>query len=413
MSDADFTNDDAPVAGGVTAKLDEADLPDADGFAEDGIDAVEEDAAADEATVRAEEDAAAAAAAAEYPEEYAAQRESIWTRVKWGRTVLALVFLFLVVAASLFAWNRWFRYDDALDIQGSWRDVQTGNVMEVNENCIKLAEDAVYEYRIDTVEKTITYTFGDATGQSSYRFSEDRRQLVLEDGAGADWGLALHFYDDPGFSEGELADGLTRLEKISDDVPNISLPGSSRPASPLSHGPSSRLSSEASSSFEPIIVTPSSSAASLAAASSDAASSADADKDDEDDKPKASQTVPDENGNVVGPDRNAKGYYDSNGIFVPVSYGHFNEAGDWIDDIGGYTDASGTWIEGPSGYYGYDGVWVDYATEIAESLQQQNAAAAGGYYDQNGVWVDTTGSAGQDTAGGYYDQNGAWVEGAA
>lgn len=309
------------------------------------------------------------------------QVAGFFSRVKWGRVALACIFAFLVLAASLFVWNRWYRFDDVADIQGTWRDINSGATMEVNEFYIKLAEDAVYEYSIDTNAKSIHYFFGGNEGFSSYRFSEDRTQLVLEDGAETDWGLVFHFRDDPGFAEGALEDGLTRLEKVSSEVPSITLPGGNRPAGALVQ--SKPQSSSASSASSGKIGTQSGSSG----ASSREGSSSSA--------PVASQTEPDENGLIVGPDRNAKGYYDSNGIFVPVSYGHFDESGNWVQDSGGYYSSDGVWVEGASGYYDASGTWVNYNAQSEASTgttDQPDTAAEGtsGYYDQYGNWVDTS-----------------------
>ena len=328
---------------------------------------------------------------------------SIFSRIKWGRVVLACVFAFLVLAAALFVWNRWYRFDDIADIQGTWRDVNSGATMEVNATHIKIAEDAAYEYTIDTTAKTIRYSFGGSEGFSSYRFSEDRQKLVLEDGVETDWALVFHFHDDPGFAEGDLPEGMTRLEKTSSDIPTIKLPGSSRPAGDLVQSEPQKPSASSSGAA--------SSTAAVSSFGKEASSAASS-------KPKASQTEPDENGYIVGPDRNAKGYYDDQGIFVPVSYGHFNDSGDWIDDgAGGYLDAEGNWIEGPTGYYDGNGSWVDYAAQAQESTNNTQGSGntdsdsgnKSGYYDQYGNWVDTSNwgnTPANNTAGDSY-QDGA------
>lgn len=320
-----------------------------------------------------------------------AQFVSFFSRVKWGRVALACIFAFLVLAASLFVWNRWYRFDDVADIQGTWRDVTSGATMEVNESYIKLADDAVYEYVLDTNAKSIRYTFGNSEGFSSYRFSEDRTQLVLEDGAGTDWGLVFHFHDDPGFAEGELADGLTRLEKVSNEVPAISAPGSNRPAGALVQSKPQGSSASSSSSGKTGEAGQAGNAGSAGAASSSSSRGENASL-----AASVSQTEADENGLIVGPDRNAKGYYDENGIFVPVSYGHISESGNWVEDSGGYYGSDGSWVEGPSGYYGADGSWVDYSMQSdvsGDASGQANAAGAdtsgqSGYYDQYGNWID-------------------------
>ncbi len=331
------------------------------------------------------------ASAAEYDVQPAlSMQESlgILSRIKWGRVALACIFAFLVLAAALFVWNRWYRFDDIADIQGTWRDVNSGATMEVNATHIKIAEDAAYEYTIDITAKTIHYSFGGNEGFSSYRFSEDRQKLVLEDGVETDWGLVFHFRDDPGFAEGELAEGMTRLEKTSNDIPTIKLPGSSRPAGELVQSEPQKPVSSSSNAASQNAVSSTEAVSSLGKDASGATSS----------KPKASQTEPDENGYIVGPDRNAKGYYDDQGIFVPVSYGHFDDTGEWIDDgAGGYLDAEGNWIEGPTGYYDGNGSWVDYAAQAQESANggqgsgnAEGGSEGSGYYDQYGNWVDTS-----------------------
>ncbi len=164
----------------------------------------------------------------------APRRRSLFSRIPWGRVGLLLVLAFFVAAVALFVWNRWYRFDDAADIQGTWRDEATGSILELDGENMRIARDVVYSYTLNTAEKTISYRLGDDTGFSSYRFSEDRKHLVLEDGVGTDWGLVFHFRDDPGFSDAALPDGMTRLEKASDEVPAIALPGSLRPQQPIS-----------------------------------------------------------------------------------------------------------------------------------------------------------------------------------
>ena len=297
---------------------------------------------------------------------------------------LAILFVFLLTAAALFVWNRWYRYDDVADFQGTWRDVSSGAEMQVHATHIMLAEDAVYEYKIDTFNKQISYVFGHDEGSSSYRFSEDRSHLVLEDSVETDWSLVFHFRDDPGFAEGELPDGTTRLEKVSSDIPEIVVPGSNRNPSEITISEPQKSSSSSS-----------------AAADADSSSSNASSSSDEEKAPQASQTVPDENGFVVSPDRNSKGYYDKQGIFVAVSYGHFDAKGNWVEDPGGYTDENGYWVEGPSGYYGLDGLWVEFGAKEEEESEDEKASEA-----ESGDSSSSKASSGE----GYYDQYGRWID---
>ena len=83
---------------------------------------------------------------------------------------------------------------------------------------LKIADDVAYEYTIDTKEKTITYTFGNASGTASYRFSPDRNVLIIDENTGTDWMMALHLKDDPILSGSEVPEGVSKLVRLSDDI---------------------------------------------------------------------------------------------------------------------------------------------------------------------------------------------------
>lgn len=380
MADTKQTPEDAPeLASGVPAAQDAEVSHTSDVPGDASEDTAAPDAAEADASAPADDTGAAPAKTATPSRLASLEAPAFLSRIKWGRILVALVLAFILLAVGLFAWNRWYRFNDAADIIGTWRDVNSGSVMEVSETHLKLAKDAVYAYELDTFNKQITYTFSDAKGFSSYRFSEDRQQLVLEDGVETDWMLVLHFRDDPGFAEGDLAEGLTRLEKISSDVPSISTPGSKRPDSPLAHEPSSLATASSSSSGPISLYGPGSSKDSSSSSSSSAS-----EEEEEDD------------GLIVGPDRNAKGYYDANGIFVPVSQGHYDANGNWVDsDETGYYDANGLWVKWPDestgGYYDEYGNWVEPVDDGTDnSATEEVPTGESGYYDQNGNWVDTT-----------------------
>lgn len=296
----------------------------------------------------------------DYASEEDASGGGFFSRVRWGRVALAILFAFLVLAACLFAWNRWYRFDDLADIQGSWRDASTGKMLEINDSYLKIDGDVVYEYTLDTFGKTITYKLNDDQGQSSYRFSENRRLLVLEDGAGTDWGLVLHFRDDPGFADDELPDGMTRLEKTSDSVPTIALPGSSRERTSLVAQSAPAASSSSSSS----------SSASSSAAGSAATESA-----------SGNNTL---NGVVIPEEEQAARdagllVYNEQGML-----GYFNSSGQWVDSIENWMlDTSTTDTGQSTGYYDAAGNWI----------------SGTGYYDAAGNWIDTSGIADDQAAG--------------
>lgn len=102
------------------------------------------------------------------------------------RIVVFALIAFLVLAAiawaSFFAWNRWGRYDDHADIQGEWYVEGTAALVTIDENAIHLDEHVAYAYELNEHDKTIRFSFGSWEGQGRYRFSDDRRHLLVIDG---------------------------------------------------------------------------------------------------------------------------------------------------------------------------------------------------------------------------------------
>lgn len=96
--------------------------------------------------------------------------------------VIPIILIVAIVAALLFAWNRWYRFDDHVDMQGTWYVVGTEVPIEIDEASIKLTEDVTYQYEIETHDKTIRFTFGPMEGQGRYWLSDDRQYLVITDG---------------------------------------------------------------------------------------------------------------------------------------------------------------------------------------------------------------------------------------
>ncbi len=102
-------------------------------------------------------------------------------KLRWVKILTALVLVLGLIAAGLFAWNRWFRFDDAQDILGEWVYQEGDSTVQVfiSETDIHLTESVAYSYTIDTTAKTLEYDFGSLQGSGAYRFSSDRNTVVI------------------------------------------------------------------------------------------------------------------------------------------------------------------------------------------------------------------------------------------
>lgn len=103
---------------------------------------------------------------------------------KVALTAAAVTFLFIVAVSGALFWNAYLRYDDASDIQGEWQVEGTGVTVVVDADSIEMPDALSYAYTIDTWAKTIAFSFDDLSGSGSYRFSDDRRTLVITEGQG-------------------------------------------------------------------------------------------------------------------------------------------------------------------------------------------------------------------------------------
>lgn len=92
---------------------------------------------------------------------------------------VASLLVALAVATAVLSWNQWFRYDDASDIQGTWK-AESGNVtLVITDSDIEFTEDVSYPYTLDTFAKTISFNFGNYSGGGSYAFSPERDALTI------------------------------------------------------------------------------------------------------------------------------------------------------------------------------------------------------------------------------------------
>jgi len=105
-------------------------------------------------------------------------------RVQPKTVVIVAVMVVAVIAVALFAFNRWGRYDDHADLQGTWYVMGTEVPITIDAETIRFNEEVSYNYEINPREKTISYTFGPMAGQGRYWFSDDRKHLVITDGDG-------------------------------------------------------------------------------------------------------------------------------------------------------------------------------------------------------------------------------------
>lgn len=124
-----------------------------------------------------------------------------------------------IVAAGLFCWQKWLRYDDASDIRGEWRSASTGGTIVFDGRDLKLTKGISYAYELDTDEKTIAFSFGELSGGGRYYFNDARDTLIIVEGGGKLGLLAEIGFLPEDLLDGEGADeGVTVLSKVSDDV---------------------------------------------------------------------------------------------------------------------------------------------------------------------------------------------------
>lgn len=105
----------------------------------------------------------------------------------WLKALLLVLALAIVAAGAAFSWDRWLRYDDAADFQGTWYVAGSSTPITVGESAVELTPDVMYEYELDTRAKTIAFSFSDLSGEGRYRFSADRTQVAVIEGVGYDW----------------------------------------------------------------------------------------------------------------------------------------------------------------------------------------------------------------------------------
>ena len=131
-------------------------------------------------------------------------------QVTWQFVLICAVAALLVAAVAVFSWDRWLRFDDAKDFQGTWYANSTASTITVDGQQLHLTSDVAYDYTLDTGAKTIKFTFGSYEGQGRYRFSADRSELVITDGA--DFSFWGNLFDDIGWRLGQAIDAVQGKE---------------------------------------------------------------------------------------------------------------------------------------------------------------------------------------------------------
>lgn len=131
-------------------------------------------------------------------------------QVTWQFVLICVVAALLVAVVAVFSWDRWLRFDDAKDFQGTWYANSTASTITVDGQQLHLTSDVAYDYTLDTGAKTIKFTFGSYEGQGRYRFSADRTELVITDGA--DFSFWGNLFDDIGWRFGQAIDAVQGKE---------------------------------------------------------------------------------------------------------------------------------------------------------------------------------------------------------
>ena len=134
------------------------------------------------------------------PERGADRRRSVRRkRRRWPLVVLGVVVALVVALAAAFSVWRWALCDDAGDFTGTWYMAGSEVPLQIEDGSIRLADDVAYAYQLDASGKTLSFTFGNLSGEARYRFSLDRQQLAIQDGGQPDALL-----DDAGWTIGAL-----------------------------------------------------------------------------------------------------------------------------------------------------------------------------------------------------------------
>ena len=128
-------------------------------------------------------------------------------------TAVVVIVLACIAFGAFLAWDRWWAYDDAADMQGIWQANGSASTVVIDGEQIQLTDDVAYDYEIDPIAKTITFNLGNMEGEGRYRFSPDRKQLIITDGSNYSWLSTL------------LDDIPWRVQTLQDEIAGVDAVG--------------------------------------------------------------------------------------------------------------------------------------------------------------------------------------------
>lgn len=133
--------------------------------------------------------------------------------------VFIAAFVVAAVVAGLWAWNAWFRYDDAADIQGGWNTGNPAVSVTIDATAIHMPDSVDFAYTIDTREKTISFSFGELSGGGSYEFSEDRTMFTITelDGSQTVFTRVSSFGTEDSAQEGQQSSNAESSSSVDDE----------------------------------------------------------------------------------------------------------------------------------------------------------------------------------------------------
>ena len=93
--------------------------------------------------------------------------------------LFATVAAIIIVCVAAFSMFRWVIVDDARDVQGTWTIENSSAKITISDTEIRMSEDVIFTYTLDSGAKQITEHLAYKTGKVHYVFSADRKELLL------------------------------------------------------------------------------------------------------------------------------------------------------------------------------------------------------------------------------------------
>ena len=140
-------------------------------------------------------------------------KKRLWKRVV--AIIVCIALAALLVFVGFVAGSRWVRFNDEADIQGQWFAYGTNVPINIEKETIAINENTAYSYHIDSIAKTIEYSFGNLKGQGRYWFNDGRDILIITDGR--DYTMWSTLVDDVKYGMSALF-GNTDLPKTDDSI---------------------------------------------------------------------------------------------------------------------------------------------------------------------------------------------------